>query len=85
MPRIQKIYEEKSVLPYLLKRGLLRQYQKAKQYLLEGHFLQVRFKERNPKGSGIFYFRINRQFRALGIFDEQGNLIVFDIDNHQNS
>ena len=69
---------------YLRKRGLISQYQKAKRYLLEGHLLQTRFKERNPKGSGIWYFRINRQFRALGVFDEEGTLIVFEIDDHQN-
>ncbi len=79
-----KIFEKKDVLPYLEKRGLLEQYKKAKRYLLEGNAIQVRFKERNPKGSGIWYFRINRQFRALGVFDEKGDLIIFAIDNHQN-
>ncbi len=83
MPRPQRIYEKEQILPYLVKRGLLTQYKKAKRYLLEGGTLKVRFKERNPKGSGIWYFRINRQFRALGAFDETGNLIIFDIDNHQ--
>ena len=83
MPYIQQIYEKKSVLPYLLKRSLLKQYKKAKSYLLEGNLLQVRFKERNPKGSGIWYFRINKQFRALAVFNEAGDLIVFDVDNHQ--
>lgn len=84
MPLVHKILEKKNILPYLVKRGLLDQYKKAKRYLLEGETLKVRFKERNPKGSGIWYFRINRQFRALGVFDPEGALIVFDIDNHQN-
>lgn len=79
-----KILEKKNILPYLQTRGLLDQYRKAKRYILEGSAVQVRFKERNPKGSGVWYFRINRQFRAFGVFDEKGNLIVFDIDNHQN-
>lgn len=83
MPKIQGIFERKEVLPYLEARGLLNQYKKAKRYLLGGNVLQVKFKERNPKGSGIWYFRINKQFRALGVFDEAGNLIVFKIDNHQ--
>lgn len=83
MPKIYRIFERKEILPYLEARGLLNQYKKAKQYLLNGNVIQVRFKERNPKGSGIWYFRINRQFRALFIFDEIGNLIVFKIDNHQ--
>lgn len=83
MLKIQQILERKEILPYLQARGLLNQYRKAKQYLLDGNTLQVKFKERNPKGSGIWYFRINRQFRALGIFDREGNLIIFEIDNHQ--
>ena len=84
MPLVYQILEKKHILSYLVKRGLLDQYKKAKRYLLEGETLKVRFKERNPKGSGVWYFRINRQFRALGVFDGGGNLIVFDIDNHQN-
>lgn len=84
MPKIFKILEKKNVFLYLRKRGLVPQYQKAKRYLLDGHLLQTRFKERNPKGSGIWYFRINRQYRALGVFDEEGTLIVFEIDDHQN-
>ncbi|MFA5793171.1 MAG: hypothetical protein WC897_04880 [Candidatus Gracilibacteria bacterium] len=83
MPEVSKIFEKKNILLYLQNRGLLEQYKKAKRYLLEGSAVQVRFKERNPKGSGIWYFRINRQFRALGVFDEKGNLIIFDVDNHQ--
>lgn len=83
MPKVLNIFERKAILPYLQARGLLKQYKKAKQFLLDGNVLQVKFKERNPKGSGIWYFRINKQFRALGIFDEVGNLIIFEIDNHQ--
>lgn len=83
MPRVQQIFERKEILPYLEARGLFKQYKKAKRYLLDGNTLQVKFKERNPKGSGIWYFRINKQFRALGVFDTGGNLIIFKIDNHQ--
>lgn len=82
MPIIQSILERKEILPYLEARNLLKQYKKVKQFLLLGNALQVKFKERNPKGSGIWYFRINKQFRALGVFDKVGNLIVFKIDNH---
>lgn len=83
MPKIQQIFERKEIAVYLEARGLIKQYKKAKEYLLKGNFLQVKFKERNPKGSGIWYFRINKQFRALGVFDRIGNLIIFKIDNHQ--
>lgn len=83
MPPVKKIYEKKEILPYLKSRGLLEQYKKAKNYLLSGNQLQVKFKKRNPRGSGIWYFRINRQYRALGVFDDGGNFIVFKIDDHQ--
>ena len=84
MRKIQKIFERKEVLPYLISRGLLQQYSEAKKYLLEGNTLSVRFKERSPKGSGIWYFRINKQFRAVGVFNARGDLIIFKIDNHQS-
>ena len=83
MPRVQQILERKEILPYLEARGLTKQYKKAKQFLLLGNVLQTKFKERRPEGSGIWSFRINKQFRALGIFDEKGNLIIFKVDNHQ--
>lgn len=83
MPKVQQIFERKEVSPYLKARNLLKQYVKAKRYLLQGNTLQVKFEERNPKGSGIWYFRINKQFRALGVFNKVGDLIVFKIDNHQ--
>lgn len=83
MAKVLNIFERKEILPYLQVRGLLKQYKKAKQYLCGGNTLQVKFKEKNPNGSGIWYFRINKQFRALGVFDGGGNLIIFDIDNHQ--
>jgi len=83
MPVPRDIFESKEVAEYLEKRNLVSQYKKAKKYLLSGSIAQVRFKERHPKKSGIWYFRINNQFRALGVFDEEGNLIVFEIDNHQ--
>lgn len=83
MPKVHKIFEEKEIEHYLRKRRLLEQYKKAKTFLLSGELLRVRFKERNPKGSGIWYFRINRQYRALGVFNREGDLIIFKIDNHQ--
>lgn len=83
MQKPGKVYETRKVAEYLDKRKLTAQYKKAKKYLLAGSLLQVRFKQRQPKGSGIWYFRINLQFRALAVFDDSGNLIVFSIDYHQ--
>lgn len=83
MPKILRILEKNWILSYLEDRGLLNQYQKAKIYILTGNLLQVRFKERNPKGCGVFYFRINKQFRAVCVFQDDGELVVYKIDNHQ--
>jgi len=83
MRKLRKIIEKKEILPYLKSRGLLLQYKKAKQFLLKNNLIQIKFKERRPKGSGIWSFRINKQFRALCFFDGDGDLIVFKIDNHQ--
>lgn len=70
------------MVKFLSKRDLLKQYKKAKDYLVAGSKGQVRFKERRPKGSGVFYFRINKQYRALAVFNGNGDLIVFEIDDH---
>ena len=83
MAKIHHIFERREVASYLEARGLTKQYKKAKLFLLAGNFQQVNFKKRNPKGSGIWYFRINKQFRALGVFNDVGDLIIFEIDNHQ--
>lgn len=83
MPKVQHIFEHKDILAYLQARGLVKQYQKAKLFLLSDHQSQTRFKERNPKGCGIWYFRINAQYRALGILNEKHELVIFEIDNHQ--
>ena len=81
MRKIQKILEKKEILPYLQKRNLIKRYKKVKNYLLQGSTIQTKFKERNPKGSGIWYFRINKQYRAFCVFNEEGDLIVFKIDD----
>ena len=83
MLRIRAIYEQKDILSYLETRNLLEQYRRAKQFLLRGNLMQVRFKKRRPKGSGIWYFRINQQYRALCVFNVNKELIVFAIDDHQ--
>ena len=83
MNKVQHILEKKKVFSYLKSRGLFKQYKKAKRFLLQGNTLQVKFKERNPKGSGIWHFRITKQYRALGKFDNEGNFIIFKIDDHQ--
>jgi hypothetical protein len=59
------IFETEEVFKYLQKRNLLKQYKKAKEYLINGSYIQTNFKLREPKKEKIYYFRINKQFRAL--------------------
>lgn len=79
--RVDKIIERKDVVLYLEKRGLLNQYKRAKNFILLGSFYSADLKKREPKKNKIWYFRINKQFRALAYFDND-ILIVFDIDSH---
>jgi plasmid maintenance system killer protein len=82
MFEIRQILEERDVYRYLVKRGLLYQYKKAKGLLLLGNLKQVGFKKRKPKSDGIYYFRINRQYRAVGCFRPGGVFVVAVIDDH---
>ena len=81
---INNVFEDEWILEYLVKRNLLKQYKKAKINILNWLNTRNYFKQRNPKGSNIWYFRINNQFRAYWSFDWENNLIIFKIDNHQN-
>lgn len=81
--KIGKIIETKEIVVYLTKRGLIEQYKKAKSYILNGFLQNVDFKPRQPKSSGIWYFRINKQYRAFGII-EKDELRILKIDDHQN-
>ncbi|MEQ9297578.1 MAG: hypothetical protein RIF33_03395 [Cyclobacteriaceae bacterium] len=78
-----EVYElDKEVILYLEKRGLIAQYKKAKTYLKNTHATAVQFKKRKPYSEGKYYFRINRKYRAIGVFDGQ-DFIVIEIDDHQ--
>lgn len=81
--KINKVLENDKVKKYLEGRNLIKQYKKSKNYLLQGRFFQIDFKLRKPKSERVWYFRINKQYRALGYFDD-GDFIVFRIDDHQN-
>lgn len=81
--QINNIYENEKILLYLYKRRLLNQYKKMKNMILSWNSINADLKERNPKGNNIWYFRINKQFRAIWSFDEKWDLIIFEISNHQ--
>jgi len=75
------IWEE--FIKYLKDRQITNQYKKVKRYLLDWNFKQADFKLREPKKNKIYYFRINKQFRAFATI-ENNILKIFNIDNHQN-
>lgn len=77
-----EILETQEVAIYLQSRNLLKQYKKVKEYLIAGNYIQVNFKIRQPKNDKVYYFRINKKYRALAIIKNK-DLIVFDIDDHQ--
>jgi plasmid maintenance system killer protein len=78
------IIEAPHVVEYLHKRGLLKQYLKAKNAILCGDVAGTYFKKRKPYHLGVWYFRINQQYRAFGYFD--GKVFkVASISDHQNN
>lgn len=79
---IQSIRISEVSIEYLKKRRLEKQYLKAKKLILAGRFSNVDLKIREPKKERIWYFRINKQFRALCEL-EWDILYVLAIDNHQ--
>jgi len=79
---IEKVLISDDLIDFLEKRRLSEQYKKAKKYILKWLYKQVNLKLREPKKIGIYYFRINKQFRALAKLD-WNTLKIFDIDNHQ--
>jgi len=77
-----EIIEDKKIILFLKRRNLVLQYLKCKKLLRKNFLKMVDFKIRKPKSNNIYSFRINKKFRALGIF-EQGDFRVFRIDDHQ--
>jgi hypothetical protein len=80
---LNNILEEDWIYEYLIKRSILTQYKKAKINILSKNNLKTFFKERNPKWSNIWYFRINKKYRAYWSFDNNDDLLIFKISNHQ--
>lgn len=79
---IKQILIWEQFVKYLEERWIIKQYKKAKEYILNWNYKQVNFKLREPKKDKIYYFRINKQFRAYWTI-EWGILKIYHIDNHQ--
>jgi plasmid maintenance system killer protein len=67
----------------LLKRRLLIQFSRKEEAILAWRLKQVDFKIRQPKSEGLYYFRINEQYRAIWRI-ENDIFYITEITNHQN-
>ncbi len=82
MLKIKLILEkDENIFNYLVRRGLLAQYKKAKQKIISWIFNELSLRE--PKSDGVWYFRINKQFRAYALLKDKDVFVVYRIDNHQ--
>lgn len=79
---IIRVLEVGDIMEYLASRNILQQYQKAKQYLLDGNMGPVGFKKRKPLRDNTYEFRITQKYRARCYF-KNSFLIVFEINDHQ--
>ena len=83
MNSIEKILISPKLIEYLQSRQLEKQYKKAKNYILSWVGKNVNLKLREPKAEKIWYFRINKQYRAVWRL-QWSVLRIYAIDNHQN-
>jgi plasmid maintenance system killer protein len=74
--------QNQKIFRFLNKRGLIKLYVKVKTKLESGDTQSTRFKLKKPKHRGIYSFRINKQYRAIGVFREN-IFVVYAIDDHQ--
>jgi plasmid maintenance system killer protein len=82
MRKYTYVLEEEYIVSYLQKRQLLKQYKHAKEKLIAWIVWWLDFKERQPQWSGVFSFRINKQYRAIW-YERDWVFVVTEIDNHQ--
>lgn len=76
------VEKSESILLYLRQRNLLQSYKKAKILLENGDLQSVSFKKRQPKHLDLYYFQINRKYRAIGRFKRE-LFVVTEISDHQ--
>ena len=78
------IIKEKNqkIIDYLKKRDLLELYKKKRNQLETDNAKSAQFKKRQPYKYQMFYFRINKQYRAIGRF-KGSDFIVTEISDHQ--
>jgi len=78
-----KIFIAPGLEDYCKKRNIRKQFLKSKDNILQGYTMWwTRLQRRQPLSDKKRYFRINKQYRAIGIFEWDNFLVVY-IDDHQ--
>lgn len=77
-----KVLEEDGIITYIKKRNLVKPYLKVKKYLENDFFELVDLRKRKPKSANVFYFKIDKKYRAIG-YIEDNTFIVTEISDHQ--
>ena len=77
-----KVLEEDGIIAYIKKRNLVKPYLKVKKYLENDFFELVDLRKRKPKSANVFYFKIDKKYRAIG-YIEANTFIVTEISDHQ--
>lgn len=78
-----RILEDEGIADFLAKRQLTAQFAKAKRMILSGNNSGALLRKREPAELGMWYFRINKKYRAIGPINQDGAMIVTEIDDHQ--
>ena len=78
-----KIFIAPGLEDYCKKRNIRKQFLKSKNNILQWHITWwTRLQLRQPPIHQKWYFRINKQYRAIGVF-EWDNFFVVYVDDHQ--
>jgi hypothetical protein len=80
--KIEKIFIDKESMLYLEKRWLVKQFKKAKIFILNWLYKNADLKIREPKSEWKYYFKINNQYRAIWKF-KWNDFIITKIFNHK--
>ncbi len=81
--KINHVLISEKCIKFLKKRNLSIQYKKAKKNILKGNLIIVDFRKRRPYKTEKYYFKLNRQFRAICFFSDKNTINVFEIDDHK--
>jgi len=78
---INTVIETSTVIKYLKKKNIYKQYLKSKSYIESGYCSLVDLKIRQPKHKGIWQFKMNDQYRAF-CFYKDSKWRVYEIWDH---